>query len=38
MARVLITGIAGFMGSHLADEFLKRGHKVYGIDLSLIHI
>lgn len=29
---VLITGVAGFMGSHLADEFLKRGHKVIGID------
>jgi UDP-glucose 4-epimerase len=29
---ILITGIAGFMGSHLADELLKRGHKVYGID------
>lgn len=30
--KVLITGVAGFMGSHLADEFLKRGHEVYGID------
>ena len=30
--KVLITGIAGFMGSHLADEFLKRGYEVYGID------
>lgn len=30
--KVLITGVAGFMGSHLADEFLKRGHQVYGID------
>jgi len=29
---VLITGVAGFMGSHLADEFLKRGHRVVGID------
>lgn len=32
MARVLITGVAGFMGSHLADEFLKRGYQVVGID------
>lgn len=29
---ILITGVAGFMGSHLADEFLKRGHRVVGID------
>lgn len=29
---ILITGVAGFMGSHLADEFIKRGHKVIGID------
>jgi len=29
---VLITGVAGFMGSHLADEFLKRGYHVVGID------
>lgn len=30
--KVLITGVAGFMGSHLADEFIKRGHAVVGID------
>ncbi len=30
--RVLITGVAGFMGSHLADEFIKCGHSVVGID------
>jgi UDP-glucose 4-epimerase len=30
--KVLITGVAGFMGSHLADEFIKRGHHVVGID------
>ena len=29
---ILITGVAGFMGSHLADEFIKRGHHVVGID------
>ena len=30
--RILITGIAGFMGSHLADSMLAEGHEVIGID------
>jgi dTDP-glucose 4,6-dehydratase len=30
--RVLITGAAGFLGSHLADRFLAEGHEVVGID------
>lgn len=30
--RVLITGVAGFIGSHLADELLARGHEVSGVD------
>lgn len=30
--KVLITGVAGFMGSNLADEFIKRGYLVVGID------
>lgn len=30
--KILVTGIAGFMGSHLADEFIRRGHAVIGID------
>ena len=30
MARVLITGISGFVGSHLAEFFLERGLEVYG--------
>jgi dTDP-glucose 4,6-dehydratase len=30
--RVLITGAAGFLGSHLADRFLADGHSVVGID------
>lgn len=32
MTKVLVTGVAGFMGSHLADEFLRRGYEVIGID------
>jgi len=27
-----VTGVAGFIGSHLAEELIKRGHKVIGID------
>jgi UDP-glucose 4-epimerase len=30
--KVLITGVAGFMGSHLADTFLAKGYDVVGID------
>lgn len=30
--RVLITGAAGFLGSHLCDRFLAEGHDVIGID------
>jgi len=30
--RVLITGVAGFLGSHLADRFLRDGHEVVGLD------
>jgi len=32
MAKVVITGVAGFLGSHLADRFLAEGWKVVGID------
>ena len=28
----VVTGVAGFLGSHLADLLLARGHKVIGID------
>jgi UDP-glucose 4-epimerase len=31
---VLITGGAGFLGSHLGDWFLERGHTVYVLDLA----
>ena len=32
MKRVLITGAAGFLGSHLCDRFIKEGHEVIGMD------
>src|SRR5262245_64950052 len=32
MAMYLITGVAGFIGSNIARELLKRGEKVRGID------
>lgn len=32
MERVLITGAAGFLGSHLCDRFLKEGFDVIGMD------
>ncbi len=32
MKKVLITGAAGFIGSHLADRFIKEGYHVVGMD------
>ncbi|MFG6685359.1 UDP-glucuronic acid decarboxylase family protein [Mariniflexile sp. HNIBRBA6329] len=32
MKKVLITGAAGFLGSHLSDRFIKEGYKVIGMD------
>ena len=32
---IFITGIAGFLGSHLADRMLESGHKVVGCDSLL---
>jgi UDP-glucose 4-epimerase len=33
--KVFISGVAGFLGSHLADRYLAQGHEVIGVD-SLI--
>ena len=30
--RVLITGAAGFLGSHLCDRFIREGYHVIGMD------
>jgi len=32
MKRVLITGGAGFLGSHLCDRLVKKGHDVLCVD------
>jgi nucleoside-diphosphate-sugar epimerase len=33
--KIFITGIAGFIGSHLAERLVEDGHTVYGIDSFL---
>jgi UDP-glucose 4-epimerase len=32
VARALVTGVAGFIGSHLAERLLAEGHAVTGVD------
>jgi UDP-glucose 4-epimerase len=29
---ILVTGAAGFIGSHVAEQLLRRGHEVVGLD------
>ena len=30
--KILVTGVAGFLGSHLSEKLVQLGHKVVGID------
>src|SRR5208282_6914599 len=32
MMKIFITGVAGFLGSHLADAMIAEGHQVIGVD------
>jgi UDP-glucose 4-epimerase len=32
MIRSLVTGVAGFIGSHLAERLIEEGHEVVGVD------
>jgi UDP-glucuronate decarboxylase len=32
MARIVVTGGAGFIGSHLCDVLLSQGHEVIAVD------
>ena len=33
--RIFISGVAGFLGSHLAESFIADGHEVIGCDNML---
>ena len=33
--KVFVTGVAGFLGSHLAEKLVNLGHQVIGIDNML---
>ena len=33
--KVLVTGVAGFLGSHLSEKLVSLGHEVVGIDNML---
>ena len=30
--KFFVTGVAGFLGSHVADELISQGHEVHGCD------
>ena len=36
--RILVTGAAGFIASHLCEKLQALGHEVYGIEIILMII
>ena len=32
---IFVTGVAGFLGSHLSEKLVKLGHRVIGLDNML---
>ncbi len=32
--KILVTGVNGFIGTHIAEKFKNHGHVVYGVDIS----
>ncbi len=37
MMRCVVTGAAGFIGSHLAERLIELGHEVIGVDRFADH-
>ena len=36
--KILVTGPAGFIGSHICKKALDKGYEVYGLDLKKTNI
>ena len=36
--KIAVTGAGGYIGAHIVDEALSRGHEVLAIDVSLKNI